>query len=398
MSNRTALTALLLGILVCSTFGIATALPPPGLPGDTLPDTPASEHDTYTVQQGDTCVAVTPIQGSEDVVSFYDYRNPYTEPSDWSYSSFAPGSVTRENGSTMFLYEAPDGTVSLVVLHDRLRKERTGDKLPMSTASFGFDGLPEAGQWILMDDTYEGRDDRWSRNRIDWTWTGSRVDGAVFRGVSGDFDITVSPAWNEEATLYDSRFESEPVTSWAFLSGSVRNPTETQLDMGESVTIRPGGCGSPPSARLSTASSSTVGQRITFDASETSDPDGDISEYRWDFDDDGTTDDTTAKPTTTHTYRTVGTRTANVTVVDSENSTASANVTVRVTKATSSDTDGTLHDGRDGDDQTKDSQQRETGTRVPDALPGSDVLFDHPELGAVALALILLGGAVVARR
>ncbi|WP_435159590.1 PKD domain-containing protein [Haladaptatus sp. DFWS20] len=401
MSNRTALTALLLGTLVVSTFGTATALPPPGLPGDNLPNTPASEHDTYAVQQGDTCVAVNPIKGSENVVSFYDYRNPYTQPSDWSYSSFAPGSVTRENGSTMFLYEAPNGVVSLVVLHDHLRKERTGDNLPMSAATFDFDGLPQSGQWILMDDTYDGRDDRWSRNRIDWTWTGSRVDGAVFRGLSGEYEMTVSPSWNEEATLYDSRFETEPVTSWTFLSGRTGSPKETKLDMSDSVVIRPGGCGSTPEAHLSTSDSPTAGQSVTFDASKTSDPDGDIAEYRWDFDGDGSVDETTTKPKTTHTYEKPGKRTPTVTVADSENSTDSATATVQVAKATAErDEDTTSLDEGPSNEETVDGEtkKQEPITGDSNVLPGADLLFDRPELGAVVLALLLLIGGVVARR
>ncbi|WP_049971756.1 PKD domain-containing protein [Haladaptatus cibarius] len=397
MSNRTALTALL-ATLVVSTFGIATAVPPPGLPGDTLPDTPASEHDTYSVQQGDTCVAVNPIQGDENVVAFYDYRNPYTEPSDWSYSSFAPDSLTRENGSTMFLYEAPSGVVSLVVLHDQLRKERTGDKLPMSAASFGFDGLPESGAWILMDDTYDGRDDQWSRSQIDWTWTGSRVDGAVFRGLSGEYGLTVSPSWNEGATLYDSRFESEPVTSWAFLSGGVSNPNETQLDMGQSVTIRPGGCGSPPAATLTASDSVQTGQQVTFDASESSDPDGDISEYRWDFDGDGEIDETTTKPTATHTYESVGKQTANVTVVDSENVTDSATVTVQVADSSQDGENGSSPNEGPSGEGTQNQQSGESNSSESNTLPGADTPFGTYGLGVVALAAILLVGGAVAKR
>ncbi|GAA0248380.1 PKD domain-containing protein [Haladaptatus pallidirubidus] len=393
MSNRTALTAFLLGTLVVSTFGTAVALPPPGLPGDTLPDAPASEHDTYAVEQGGTCVAVAPIQGDENAVEFYDYRNPYTEPSDWSYSSFAPDSVTRENGSTMFLYEAPNGVVSLVVLHDQLRKERTGDELPMSAASFGFDGLPESGQWVLMDDTYDGRDDQWSRNQIDWTWTGSRVDGGVFRGLSGEYGITVTPSWNEDATLHDSRFESEPVTSWAFLSGNASDPVETQLDMNQSVTVRPGGCGSPPAATLTASDSVQTGQQVTFDASETSDPDDDITEYRWDFDGDGNVDEATEKPTATHTYETPGERTVNVTVVDSENATDAATATVQVIASSEDSENDSSLDRESSDESTRNQQSGEEN-----ALPGSNAPFGTYGLGVVALAAILLVGGVIAKR
>ncbi|WP_458206883.1 PKD domain-containing protein [Haladaptatus sp. NG-SE-30] len=338
MSRRAVLTAL----LVVSLVGTAVALPPPGLPGDDLPDAPASDHDTYAIQQGGTCVPVKPIRGNQNVVEFYDYRNPYTEPSDWSYSSFAPSSVTRDNGSTMFLYEAPNGVVSLVILHDQRRSERIGDGLPMSAVTFRFGGLPGSGQWVLMDDTYENRDDRWSRNRIDWTWTGSRVDGAVFRGLSGEFRMTVVPRWNEDAALHDTRFESESVNSWTFLSGSVGNPSETQLDMGTPLVVTPDGCGAPPEAALSATGSdegdetdgseAKTGEPVSFDAGETTDPDDDVTEYRWDFDGDGTVDETTKNPTIEHVFESPGEYSARVTVVDSEGHTDAATATVRVSR------------------------------------------------------------------
>ncbi len=391
MSRHIELTVLLCCALVVSTFGIATAVPPPGLPGGSLPDTPASEHDSYVVEQGSNCVPVTPIQGNQTVTEFYDYRNPYTQPSDWSYSSFAPRSVTRENGSTMFLYESPDGVVSLVLLHDRLRKERTGDQLPMSAASFSFDGLPESGEWVVMDDTYDGRDDRWSRNQIDWTWTGSRVDGAVFRGLSGEFETTISPSWNENAALYDSRFATESVDSWSLLSGSASSPNETELDMESAVVVRPGTCGSSPEAALSASDSANVNERVTFDASGTTDPDNDLTEFRWDFDGDGNVDETTTKPTTNHVYESTGEKTVRVTAVDSEGSTDNATVTVSVTaSATDTDTPNTA----DGDPDDRDGT---TENRSNDLLD-SDVLSQRPELGILALALVLLAGAIVARR
>ncbi|WP_458184966.1 PKD domain-containing protein [Haladaptatus sp. NG-WS-4] len=476
MSRRAVLSVL----LVLSTLGTAAALPPPGLPGDDLPDAPASDHDTYAVQQGDTCVPVKPVQGNQNVVEFYDYRNPHTEPSDWSYSSFAPSSLTRDNGSTMFLYEAPDGVVSLVILHDQRRASRTGQRLPMSAVTFRFGGLPASGQWVLMDDTYEGRDDRWSRNRIDWTWTGSRVDGAVFRGLSGEFRTTVSPRWNEAAALHDPRFGSEPVNSWTFLSGSVANPTETELDMDAPLVVEPGGCGAPPEAALTasgTDDGAKTGEPVSFDASGTTDPDDDVTEYRWDFDGDGSVDETTKQPTATHVFESPGEYTARVTAVDSEGQTDNATATVRVTRASadvrvtdasldpskvsegeSVTVTATLENAGDGDGtataelsvagtvvetkrvavpagESRDVQftyraespgehavrvsGAEAGTLVVkraetsespgdgttgdvtqerNDLPGMDELAAHPEWGAVAVALVLLGGAIAARR
>ncbi|WP_254764258.1 PKD domain-containing protein [Natrinema marinum] len=67
-----------------------------------------------------------------------------------------------------------------------------------------------------------------------------------------------------------------------------------------------------------------TGEPVTFDASASSDPDGAIVEYRWDFDGDGTVDNTTTNPTITHTYSTDGTRLVTLTVIDDAGAQASA--------------------------------------------------------------------------
>ncbi len=326
---------ILVALLVLSLFGTAVALPPPGLPGDDLPDAPTNHHGTYAVEQGASCTEVSPVHGDTNVVDFYDYRTPYTNSSSWAYGYFGDKAFTRDNGSTMFLYQAPSGVTSLVMIHDRMNKTRTGDNNPMSTVTFGFDGLPSSGRWVLMDDTYPHRDDQWSRTRLDWIWAGSRTDGGVFRGLSGDSEITVTPSWNEDATLYNPQLKHEPVTSWAFLSGSGASPSATELDMDSPVTIHPGTCGASLQVTLRAAGTASAGTPITLDASRTTDSEGTPKEYHWDYDDDGTIDETTTHPTTTHTYTEPGNHIARVTVTDSNDHTASATtpVTVKRTEA-----------------------------------------------------------------
>lgn len=474
-----------LALLVVCSVGTAVALPPPGIPGDTLPDAPASHHSTYAVEQEASCTQVSPIHGNTSVVDFYDYRSPNTTKSSWAYGYFGPSSFTRENGSTMFLYQAPDGVVSLVMIHDHMNESRTGGKLPASTVTFGFDGLPSSGKWILMDDTYPHRDDQWSRTRLDWTWAGSRTDGGVFRGLPGDFNVTVTPSWNEDATLYNPRYDHEPVTSWAFLSGGASTPTATELDMNSPLTVRPGTCGgSSLDVVLGVSGTAGAGNPVSFDASRTSDSGGTPKEYRWDYDDDGKIDETTSRPTTTHVYRKPGKYVARLTVVDSNDRTASTTVPVTV-KRTKSDigVTGASLDRKQvskGDTVTVTATLENTGDgagRIPTvlavghsvggrkrvqvpagetktvtfsyeatatgernvavngvsagtlvvqppttakpttsatrskpgdkttnelhksrSLPGSDVVFAHPGLSTLVAALVLLGGAIVARR
>jgi YVTN family beta-propeller protein len=69
----------------------------------------------------------------------------------------------------------------------------------------------------------------------------------------------------------------------------------------------------PPAAAFS-ASSVAAGQHTAFDASDSTDPDGTIATYSWDFGDGSTTQ--TASPTVNHTYASAGHYTATLTVTD----------------------------------------------------------------------------------
>ena len=72
-----------------------------------------------------------------------------------------------------------------------------------------------------------------------------------------------------------------------------------------------------PSFTLST-NTPIVGEAITFDGSSSSDRDGSIQTYEWDFDGDGTTDVTRTVPLATHTYSNQGTFAVSLTVTDDD--------------------------------------------------------------------------------
>ena len=93
-------------------------------------------------------------------------------------------------------------------------------------------------------------------------------------------------------------------------------------------TATPTEAPAPPSARLS--ANQTEGPaplHVAFDASGSSDPNGDIEEYRWQFG-DGTT---ATGPTPVHTFETAGTYTVTVTAVDSTGREDTASETIVVT-------------------------------------------------------------------
>ncbi len=85
----------------------------------------------------------------------------------------------------------------------------------------------------------------------------------------------------------------------------------------------------PPTASFSfSPSNPNVNQTVTFDGRNSSDPDGFISSYRWDFDGDGTTDATGAR--VQHSYNRSGNYQATLTVVDDDGLTHSTTQSVRV--------------------------------------------------------------------
>jgi extracellular elastinolytic metalloproteinase len=71
-----------------------------------------------------------------------------------------------------------------------------------------------------------------------------------------------------------------------------------------------------PIARLAMSASVRTGQAAAFDASGSTDPDGTIARYEWDFDGSGSVDLTTTGATTSYAYTQPGTYGAAVTVVD----------------------------------------------------------------------------------
>jgi hypothetical protein len=89
----------------------------------------------------------------------------------------------------------------------------------------------------------------------------------------------------------------------------------------------------PTASMIASPQTATRITSVTFNGSASRDTElpGGIASYAWDFDGDGTTDQTTTAPTTTHTYSGVGTFNARLVVTDSDDGLASVPATQTVT-------------------------------------------------------------------
>lgn len=205
-----------------------------------------SNDETYAVEQGDDCYEITPISGNESVKEFYDYRTPYpdnpsTNSTGQSYSSEGTHELQRPNASALFLYEDQTGNLSLVFLHGADENASQG-----GSVSFAIAGLPDDGTWAVKDDEYDNGHnyDNWTHgsnvDRIDWTWDAGKTDGGAYAGLGDEFDVTIDPAFNEEAAL-DGEYYNGTVTSWSVLSNGRESPDRIALQ-NQAVSITSGGC------------------------------------------------------------------------------------------------------------------------------------------------------------
>jgi|GEM_PF-6018049 len=140
----------------------------------------------------------------------------------------------------------------------------------------------------------------------------------------------------------------------------------------------------PPSAGLAVDRSDvTVGESVRLDASGTTDPDGQVVEYRWDLDGDGAVDRTTADGTTTFEPAEPGEFTTSVTAVDDRDAVDTATVQYAVA---SQGSDGTGADGSD------------SGRAQPGGVGGVDAGLATGLLVVLTVLAVGIAGVAVRRK
>lgn len=204
----------------------------------------------YRLVQGDRCIELTPLTGEEAVDGFYRW-----DAAGSRYSSLGTVDLQRPQTSTLFLYEDPDGQLSLVILHGQYEEDasvaRPNPAFDGGAVTFEFTGLPAEGEWIVQDDLYDEPTnyDVWetddSPQTVSWVWIGGRNDGGVYGSLGEDFEIEIEPRFNEAADTYDEYVEelfTGRITSWQALSGDLDDPERLDLAMDEPIRIEAQSC------------------------------------------------------------------------------------------------------------------------------------------------------------
>lgn len=232
---------LLAALLVASLLGVA--LVPAGQ--NAAAQQASAQRGSYVVEQGTQCRVITPLSGGTTAAELYEYRDHDTHDSNYEYSSHGTTQLQRNDTSSIFLYDGPEGT-SLVIVHDRLKGGTGG-----GAAEFEVIGLPTEAEWTVRDDDYSDEiDDVWRHgdvwSRVAWLWAENRTDGGVVTGLGDDFEVTIDPAFNNRQSTYDRAAIDGTVGAIHVLSGDVRRPDRVAMpSTDEPIVIRSGSCEDP---------------------------------------------------------------------------------------------------------------------------------------------------------
>jgi PKD repeat protein len=284
-----------------------------------------SDDRQFEVSYGTNSELVAPFSGTESITDVYDYSS-YT----------ADIELQKEDTARLFLYDGPNG-LSLGTVIDSTSSDDGGQ------TGYEIDGFPADGAWVIKDDS----GDTYGTAPA-WSWdSGGNTDGGVIRGgFDGEFEITITPELNQGRDDPDND-EDGTVDGWEFVYGEFENGSFQNVEVidlkvnGEpqSVTITPSGqqteAEAPePSITITdgneTTNSTELRQPLLFDAGESSNPDGSIVGYEWDFTDNGSIDVRTTESTVTHTFSSVGERPVTLRVTGDSGNTAETTQSVNV--------------------------------------------------------------------
>ena len=253
---------------------------------------PLSAQGYFTVTQGSVQAVVEPLAGTQTAEEFYGYDGT-------QFRTTNP--LAEAHTIVMFLYRDPSGQLYLFIIND------AGEPGAGGSVQFAIEGVPPGADFILQDDPANmDPNDVYDivGGRVAWVWGDPRTDGGVLGPLGTDFAITLTPG------------VITGIQRIVFKYGDPGSPQSMELNLFDPIVIQ-GTTNQPPTASLSISPAEPrARQEVTFDASASYDPDGQIVEYRWDFDGDGVVDLTTTDPTVRFTYSSGGSYNVRLTLVD----------------------------------------------------------------------------------
>ena len=222
----------------------------------------------------------------------------------------------KPNTAVLFLYQNTlNGQISLFVILGATGGTAGSTKMTLS-------GVPAGAKWQVQDDGAGDFREVWAltppTGSVSWTWDQGRGDGFVLGPLGVDFQLSLFPEF------------TSGITDVKFLSGDRLAPQTITLNRTDPIVIG-AAQDQPPVVSFSVSTADArVNQPLTFDASSSRDPDGQITKYEWDFNGDGIFDQTTTAATVSYTYAASGTKTVTVRATDNEGATARATQTITV--------------------------------------------------------------------
>ncbi len=257
-----------------------------------------------------TTSPVSPEVG--ETVTFDASGSSDTDGSISSYSwDFGDGNTAAASIATHAYTSAGDYTVTLKVtdnygLTDTETKTITVTPHEIEpqapSASFiSSPSSPEVGETVTFDASGSSDPDG---TIVDYEWNFG--DGSTGTGETASHAYSSAGAYTVTLTVTDN-------------DGLTATTTRT-------ITVPPPGLKAPSASFTSSPPSPEVGETVTFDASGSSDPDGSIVSYDWDFGDGNTG----AGMTATHSYASAGTYGVTLTVADNDDLTDTATKTITV--------------------------------------------------------------------